>query len=81
MLSFFRNGTLLQDHAVQRIRGLVYPAASGTCGSKFASQAACECLFWRLVADGAVLEANFTQSFTHPAPSGYSGIIVATDMI
>jgi len=55
MLAFYRNGELLADHAVQRIRGLVYPGVS--------------------VGDGTVLEANYSQSFVHPPPTGFSGII------
>ena len=33
------------------------------------------------VGDGTVLEANYTQSFVHPPPTGFSGIIPAADMI
>ena len=95
MLSFFHNGNLLSENSVQRIRGLVYPAASGAsnrilspifyrdhvCFSCVPPVAVLLCVVAAAVADGATLEANFTHSFTHPAPSGYTGIIVATDMI
>jgi hypothetical protein len=80
MLSFFHNGKLLTENSVQRIRGLVYPAASGML-LFFCFLPLDDGYYCATVADGATLEANFTHSFTHPAPSGYTGIIVATDMI